>query len=149
MQQARLHVLKNGPLMFARGRQDAEEKVKTNQGNAARQPATEEFTDEKLAPRQRLGQQREKRAVLPFHGNLPRGRGDGNHQRTDPDEQQADFLQVTDNVVVMENIDRSHDRANERREEEQHVRVLSTVELLDHDVGNGDDVVHGVRGCGS
>ena len=61
-------------------------------------------TRDQLAARDRLGEQREDGPVLAFGRDLP-GRGaDGNGQGRNPDQQQANLLEVTDDLVVVEKV---------------------------------------------
>ena len=102
VQQARLEIVEQRPVMLAAGGERAEEQIKANQRQAAGEPAAEEFSQQELRPRQRLGQQRKQRAILPLGWYLPGRGGDGDDQRANPNEQKADFLEVADDVGVVE-----------------------------------------------
>ena len=87
--------------MFAAGGQRAEENIKTEQHQAAGDPAAEKFSENQLRPRQRLGEQRKQSALFALRRDLPRGRRDGDDERRNPDEQQAEFLEVTDDLLSL------------------------------------------------
>ena len=79
-------------MVLARAADDAEEQVEDDQREAAGQPAAEELAEDDLAAGDGLGQQGEDGAVFALGRDLPGGGGDGDDQRGDPDQQQADSL---------------------------------------------------------
>jgi hypothetical protein len=59
-----------------------------------------------------------------------------------PHQQQRDVLHVTDHLGVVEEAHRPHHQRDDRRENEQDVKVLAPVQFLDHHACNGEDGVH-------
>jgi hypothetical protein len=59
-----------------------------------------------------------------------------------PNEQETDFLEVTDDLGVVKEVDRGHDQADEHGKDEQDVKVLAPIEFSEDDASNGEDVVH-------
>jgi len=144
MQKRGLEIIQQRPGMFAAGRERAEENIETQQHQAAGEPAAEKFPKNQLRPRQRLGKQGQQRPLFALRRDLPRGRGDGDDERGNPDEQEAQFLEIADDLFVVENIDGGHDQADEDGQNEQDVKILPAIQFLDDDAGDGDNIFHGV-----
>ena len=85
--------------------------------------------------------------VLTFGRNLPGRRPNGNYESRDPDHQQADFLYITHDLVVAEEVHRAGEQSYERGEDEENIEILASVHFLDHDAGNGEDDIHGNAGA--
>ena len=132
-------------MLAARG-QHSKKRIEANERAAAGQPTAEEFAQQQLGPGQRFGEQGEQRAVFALGGNLPRGRGNRNDQRAHPNQQQADFLQVANDLVVVKDIDRGHDQADEHGQDEKDISVFATIQFLQDDAGNGKYVIHNADG---
>jgi len=92
--------------VFARSRHDGEEEIEGQQGNPAGHPAAEEFADHEFPAPDRLGQERINRPALPFRRDLARGRGDGDDQRREPNQEQTGILEIPHNVIVVKKADR-------------------------------------------
>jgi hypothetical protein len=139
-----LNIIQHRQLVFATRRQRGEENVKTQQRQATGEPAAKKFSKNQLRPAQGFRQQRQQCAIFTFCRDLPGGGGDGDDERRKPDEQQADFLEVTDDLVVNENVDRGHDQAEHNGHDEQDVKVLATIQFFDDDAGDGKNILHGL-----
>src|SRR5439155_26169448 len=100
------------------------------------------FAGNQLAAGNRLGEQRKDSPVLPLGRDLPRGSANGNDQRRNPDQQQADFLQITNDFVVVEKIQRAHQQRDDRRQHKEDVKILPPVKLLDDHGRDRQGVVH-------
>jgi hypothetical protein len=74
---------------------------------------------------------------------LARGRGDGDDERRNPDEQQASFFEVADDLFVIENVDGRHDQADEDGQDEQDVKILAAIQFLNDNAGDGENIIHG------
>jgi hypothetical protein len=132
------------PVHFRRasGVQQPEEGVEHEQAETAGQPAAEEFAEHHMGACDGLGEQGENRPILALGGNLARGGGDGDDEGRHPDEQEADFLEVTGDVRGIEKVDAAHDDRDERRKDEQDVEVLAADKFLEDDDGQGPDGFH-------
>src|SRR6266481_8505880 len=108
MQAGRLQVIDQRPMMFAAGGQRSKKKIEAEKSKTADDPTAEEFSKKQLSSRQWFGEQREKRAVFLFRRYLAGGGRDRDDQRRNPDQKQADSLEIADNVLVVENIHGSH-----------------------------------------
>ena len=116
--------------------------VKNHQRNTAGPPATGEFAGHHLTPGHRFGQQREYRPVFPLRRDLPRRRYDRNHQRRNPNQQQADLFQIPHYFGIIEKSDRRHYQRDERRQNKENVKILPPVKLLNHNAREGKDGIH-------
>jgi hypothetical protein len=143
MQSSGLEVVHEWPMMLAAAGEESEEAVKADESETAGEPTAEEFAEEQLRSGQRLGEQWKESSIFPLRRNLPRGGCDGNDQRSNPNEQETDFFEVTDDAFVVEDVDGGHDQANEDGQDEQDVKVLTPIKFFDDDARDGEDVFHG------
>src|SRR6185312_9021191 len=143
----RLKISGNGKGMVARGADQTEKEIKNNQGETGREPAAGKFPHHHLPSRDRFGEERKDGAALTLRRNLASGRGDGDDQGRNQYQEEANRLDETDDLIVVEKIHQPHDEGDEAREEEQDVEVLPAIDLFDDDGGNGEDFVH--TGSGS
>ncbi len=60
----------------------------------------------------------------------------------DPDQEQAEFLEKADNLILVEEVGRGHDKRDDDGKDEEDIEVLAPVEFLDDDVGEGKDGFH-------
>ena len=100
MQHHRLKIIEHRPFVLLRAGHDAEEKVEQQQRQTGGEPAAEEFAEQHLVARDGLGQQREQGPMLALRRDLPRRGRDGDDQGRRPDEEQANLLEITDDVVL-------------------------------------------------
>src|SRR5262245_24845317 len=95
----------------------AKEQVKHYQRDTAGQPATEKLADNDLTTSDGFGQQREDSTIFAFGVNLASSRGDGDHQRRNPNEKQTDFFDIADDFRIVEDADRTGHECYQRGED--------------------------------
>ena len=144
VQRGRLKIIQHRPMMIAAAGQHAEKNIKAQQRQPAGDPAAQKFSEHQLGARERLGQQRQQRPVFPLRRNLPRRGRDRDDQRRNPDQQQADLLQVADDLVIVVNVDRGHHQADQNGHDEQDIKILAPIQFLDDDTGDGKNISHDV-----
>ena len=72
----------------------------------------------------------------------PGGGGDGDNQGRNPDHQHAQFLQIAHDLFFIQDIDGAHAEADDDRQDEQHIKFLTTIHLQQDDFGNGKNISH-------
>ena len=73
---------------------------------------------------------------------------DGDDDARNPDQQQADVLDVADDFVVVEKIRRARPEREQRGEDKEHIKIFAPVKLLDDDAGEREYFIHGRVGNG-
>ena len=143
MQPERLEINRQRQAVLPRDADECEERVERHERDAAREPAAEEFSQHQFRARHGFGEQREDRAALALERNLPRRGGHRDDECRDPDQEQADFLEMPDDLRVVEHVHAREQQRDERDDDEQHVEILAPVKLADDDARKCGDFVHG------
>src|SRR3954451_511774 len=104
MQADRLEILGERPIMLTRAAHEAKEKIENNERDTDRLPATKKFTEHDLGAGYGFREQRKEGPRFAFRRNLAGRSRDGNHERRDPNQQQADFLQIPDDVRLVKEV---------------------------------------------
>src|SRR6185436_3394295 len=124
MQRDRLQILDEVQLMFPSPAHDRKKHIEDQQRDSRSLPATEKLSQRHVRPGHRFCQQGKNRSRLPFSRNLSSRRRDRNDQRGRPDQEQANLLQIANDMVLIEKIDRTQNQRDQRRQNEQDIKIL-------------------------
>src|SRR5208283_5998573 len=107
-------------------------------------PATEELAQQNLRARHRLGHEREDGARFAFCRNLPRCGANGDKQRRSPNQKEANRLEITDNLRVIEKGYRPHYGGDQGSDNEQDVKILAPIHFEQDNIADGKNFIHAI-----